>query len=92
MNKLIWNLNYHKFEIGLVTVVILLLIGLGYAAIEENKQWEAFKIAHDCRVVGKQKGHVSTGYVSTGNGGGVVTTVSPDKTGWECNEGVTYWR
>jgi len=42
--------------------------------------------------VGKQKGHVSTGYVSTGNGGDVVTTVSPDKTGWECNEGVTYWR
>jgi len=38
MNKLIWNLNYHKFEIGLVTVVILLLISIGYAAIEEKKQ------------------------------------------------------
>ncbi len=56
-----------------------------------------FAATHDCVKVGQMKGNSVTGvgYGMTANGtmGTVVTTtVEPEKIGWRCNDGVTYWR
>ena len=67
------------------------------AAREEQKQWEVFSATHECKVVGQMSGstQMGTGFGVTANGqvGTVVTTTSiPSKTGYLCNDGVTYWR
>jgi hypothetical protein len=70
----------------------LLILGL-YAMAQESKQWEAFKVAHDCKVVAKMRGssQVAPGFSGSGNVTFTVIT-EPDKTGWLCNDGVTYYR
>ena len=82
----------------LIASVAIALVALGVVgALEEEKQWKQFAADHDCVKVGETKGSVSTGfgYAMTTNGqmGTVVTTITESgKTGWRCNDGVTYWR
>lgn len=78
----------------LVAAMIPLAI---YGSILEAREWEQFKVDHNCKVVAREKGHSSTGVgygvTSSGHTGMMVTTNStPDKTGWLCDDGVTYWR
>lgn len=68
-----------------------------YATIEESKRWQSFKVANNCKIVAREKGHTSTGIgfgmMINGQMGTVVTTSStPSKTGWICDDGITYWR
>lgn len=73
----------------------LLLAFVVWAAIEDGRQWDAFRQAHNCRIVGKMRGDmVTTVAPIIGGNGGVAVGVSstPDKTGWQCDDGVTYWR
>jgi hypothetical protein len=79
--------------LGAIALIALGVVG----AIEEEKQWKQFAVDHDCVKVEQIRGNVLTGlgYGMTTNGtmGTVVTTtVEPDKIGWRCNDGVTYWR
>jgi hypothetical protein len=82
----------------LTTFLAIAMIALGVVgALEEEKQWKQFAADHDCVKVEQIRGNVLTGlgYGITTNGtmGAVVTTtVEPDKIGWHCNDGVTYWR
>lgn len=83
--------------VGLGAFVALLLGVMIWAAVVEENQWQAFKATHDCKVVGKTTSTTSTGFQTViGPNGqvgmGPVTTVTPSKTGWLCNDGVTYWR
>lgn len=74
---------------------VVLIVALIFGSYADQKEWEAFKSAHACEVVGKERGTVSTGVapVIGGSGGvGVVMMSSPDKTGWLCDDGITYWR
>lgn len=78
------------FIIALIPIAI-------YGSIKEAEQWEAFRVEHNCKIVGKERGHTSTGIAPivgrSGNGGvGIVITTEPDKTGWACDDGITYWR
>lgn len=81
-----------------IALAAITMIAVGVAgALEEEKQWKQFAADHDCVKAGEMKGSVSTGvgYGMTSNGtmGTIVTTtVQPGKTGWRCNDGVTYWR
>lgn len=71
--------------------VLLCLLILVYQ--EEAREWEKFKADYNCRITGKMEGDVNVGYgVSTS--GNTVTTINttPDKTGWTCDDGVTYWK
>lgn len=64
------------------------------AAMEtEQEEWEEFKAHHACQVVARVKGDVFT-TVGTGPKGQVVvgTGSTPDKTGWRCDDGITYYR
>jgi hypothetical protein len=81
--------------IALFAIAIMTFAVAG--ALEGEKQWQQFAADHDCVKVEQIKGNVLTGvgYGMTANGtmGTVVTTtVEPDRIGWRCNDGVTYWR
>lgn len=88
--------EWHKPEmlgslmgIGIGAFLILALV----AAIKEEQHWNAFKAAHKCKVVAQISGSVGTTVGSDMNGSVVVGTTSiPGKTGWLCDDGVTYYR
>jgi hypothetical protein len=80
--------------VGVLVLAVLLAI---HFARERERQWTFFAEAHDCKVVGKMAGDVTTGVGLTASPAGQVGTVStvdvtPGKTGYACNDGVTYWR
>ena len=77
-----------------VGIVFVLFLGLAiYSSIQEAKQWEAFKIAHNCVVVEKKRGTTSIGVGVGSNGTTTVMPISnPSQTAWKCDDGVTYWR
>lgn len=80
--------------IGGVFAVIVGFIGLGvYAAVIEMGAWDKFKNEHDCKIVGEISGS-STVAIGVGSNGQVTTVpvFTPGKTGWQCNNGMTYWR
>lgn len=75
--------------VGFVAVIAAIVC----ASYEEAKRWEAFKIAHQCRKVSYERAtsHPVTTFGANGQAQfGVVTT--PGKTGWACNDGITYYR
>ena len=89
-----WKGGFHIT--GLAICFILLAVGIWLALwseAEDQRQWQAFVEAHECRVVGKVSGSTYVG-VGGDSKGAVVTTViiSSDKTSYSCNDGVTYWR
>jgi hypothetical protein len=64
---------------------------------QESQEWEQFMSSHKCKIISKSKGESITGigYGFAGNGqfGTVITSSSiPDKTGYLCDDGITYWR
>lgn len=86
-----------RFEIVFPTCMIAALLlcfwGMYAAASYDYESWKAFSAEHHCRVVGKMSGDVVVGTGLTANGQ-VTTTVgfTGDKTGYICDDGVTYWR
>lgn len=79
-------------NVGIVTTIVL-LVGMVLYVIDDGKKWEAFKVAHECKKVAHITGDVfntigigANGQVSVGIGS------TPDKTGWACNDGITYYR
>jgi hypothetical protein len=68
-----------------------------YFDILDQKEWDKFYAGHDCKIVGHVKGGVlignGIGVTYGGKVGSVITTtIEPDKNGYACNDGVTYWR
>jgi hypothetical protein len=60
---------------------------------KEQAEWEVFRAEHSCRVVAKIPGEVLTGVGISASGSTVVTTTSTaSRTGWLCDDGVTYYR
>lgn len=81
-------------EIIVVGAVAAAIVGgIVWLAVEEGKEWNAFKQTHACRKVAHVRGHVQpiTGFDSKGNVT-FSTVTTPDKTGWLCDDGVTYYR
>lgn len=72
---------------------IAMVCALLYAAMRDYEEWEAFRTTHSCKVVTRVNGSVmpSVG-VSTSGKMVVGTTITPDRTGWLCDDGVTYYR
>ncbi len=79
----------------LVVALIFCFVMFVVTSIRERREWEAFRVAHACKVVGHMDGNLVTGVGPAigGNGGVAVTTsVTPDKEGWLCDDGMTYWK
>ena len=74
-------------------VLVVIAIAL-YAAYLEQKQWDAFAAAHECKLVEVIPASLmSTVSVDPSTGGTQIGTVSvPEKKAYKCNDGVTYWR
>lgn len=83
--------------LALIIFVFALILLAIRGSIVEQREWEVFASAHECKIVGRMRGDTQTGIgvgiTPNGQMGTVVTTSStPDKTGYACNDGVTYWR
>ncbi len=77
--------------VAIVAIVAVAIVG----TIQSEKKWNAFRAAHACKVVGQMDGSTSTGVGPNMGGSGGVSVVlvsNPGKTGWLCDDGVTYWR
>ncbi|HGW8522644.1 TPA: hypothetical protein ACNRPN_004748 [Escherichia coli] len=77
-------------------LVAIMLMGLGMFANHEPKpdEWETFKAAHNCKVVGKRDGHSNDGIGVTTRGtvGYIIGDNTPDQVAYKCDDGVTYWK
>lgn len=71
-----------------VGAIGLLAAGI-WALVVDARNWETFKVIHECRIVGKTHGEMFNTFDAKGNIGIGFTS---GKTGWACNDGVTYWR
>jgi hypothetical protein len=68
-------------------------VGLIYFAVQEGKRWEAFKQSHGCKVVAHIDGSFFNTFGMSSSGKPVVGIAStPSKTGWLCDDGVTYYK
>jgi hypothetical protein len=77
----------------LMAICVAAFAGLIWLAVEEGKKWEAFKVTHNCKAVAHISGSVMPTYGISSSGklvSGVTTT--PSKTGWLCDDGITYYR
>lgn len=86
-----------KMISGLILLVIALIVLMVWAAIEDAGNWAEFSQEHDCKKVSHVTGDTSIGYgygVTTSGkvGMGTIVTSTPSKTGWLCDDGVTYYR
>ena len=74
----------------LLSIVIggLLVLGV-WAGIVSEQKWAAFKIEHNCKIVEKYHGSDSIGFNTDGT---TTIILGESKTGWLCNDGITYWR
>lgn len=73
--------------------LFILLPGIAYLIYLNEAEWKAFSAEHNCKVVAKISGSVFNTYTVGQNGQmqmGVGST--PDRTGWLCDDGVTYYR
>jgi hypothetical protein len=80
--------------IGALLVIAVLLAGFGFMlAVAESMRWQKFSAEHSCHKVGTMSGDTFT---TVGVGVDGKPTVSfgstPDKTGWLCDDGMTYWK
>jgi hypothetical protein len=82
------------WPVGLLSLGVLALLGVAiYSTVRESEDFARFASAHHCRVVGRVRGNalVSPTIDSKGNVGVAITQI-PDKIGYYCDDGVTYWR
>lgn len=78
---------------ALMAVCVAAFAGLIWLAVEADNDWQAFKATHNCKAVAHISGSVMPTYGFSSSGklvSGVTTT--PAKTGWLCDDGITYYR
>ncbi|AGU48479.1 hypothetical protein VAPA_1c13640 [Variovorax paradoxus B4] len=81
-------------SLGPILVILLLVGGAATFGIYKGAQWRAFKTAHNCQKVEHVSGDVLPIFgVNPSNGQpSFGVAIEPDKVGWRCDDGVTYWR
>ncbi len=79
---------------GAITVLVLAVMFLAAVAdLQKKKEWEAFKLANDCKVTSRIDGDVlPTVAIGADGKAAYGITATPTKTGWTCNDGVTYFK
>ena len=77
----------------MAAIVAVLILVAGMMAHNSNEKWEAFKTSHECKAVAKLPGEVFNTF-GTSSGGNFVVGIgaTADRTGWLCNDGMTYYR
>jgi hypothetical protein len=78
---------------GLFVLIPIVLVLLVIAGIHEQREWNAFKISHKCKVVAHVDGDTFNTYGIGGDGKmtvGIGSTSAKD--GWLCDDGITYYK
>jgi hypothetical protein len=90
----IWDERGPQIVVVAVVVLVVGLVGLWLKlAIDDDRRWEQFKLTHKCKVVSYQSSSSSVGYGTTSDGkSGTVIVTEPSRTGWLCDDGITYYR
>lgn len=80
-------------ELMICAVITALLGLLVYSGMQKEKEWEIYRDAYDCRVVGTIKGQTSTGLM-TGSNGKMMTGVytESDRKIYQCANGTRHER
>ena len=81
-----------NFYMVLGGAVLALIPAAIYLDIQEQKQWDAFAQAHECKLIAHANGFYTSG---TGWSNGKYVTVSqyhPSTNTYHCNDGVDYTR
>lgn len=86
-----------RWVISLTLLFVALIVGMGYLIYRDEKQWEAFAKAHNCKIVAVQSGDVVTIVTySVGPNGQMIPTMgtasTSEKKTYKCDDGVTYTR
>lgn len=83
-----------KVLIAVVLAVLFLLVVCIYIAYVDEVEWEHFKVEHKCKKVGEIGPTFSSVVVTNPSTGqpSVVITSDGGRTGWLCDDGMTYWR
>lgn len=80
-------------------VVLIILVTLGliwlmvHRAMVDAREWEKFKAAHACKVVAQVPGETFNTIGFGASGAAVIGIGSTSaKTGWLCDDGITYYK
>ena len=74
---------------GIFALAIGLTIAGIWVADKEHKEWQAYVVANDCKLIATTKG----GFIySIGDKGALITTAMPDRNTWKCADGVEHTR
>lgn len=77
---------------GAIIISVILAFAL-WAGKKDAEQWAIYREANHCREAGYIDGHTSIGTGVTANGKiGTVTTYTPRKTRWLCDNNVEIFR
>jgi hypothetical protein len=74
--------------VAVASALVALVACAVHADRVEEARWQKFSVAHHCRIAAKMPGDV----FNTFDGKNVGIGATPDKTGWACDDGVTYFR
>ena len=86
-----WQRGFYMTGIEIwIGVAIVAVLALAFISMyAKAKKWHAFRAAHNCKVVGHIRGEAFNTFSSNGS---VGVGFTGDKTGWLCDDGVTYYR
>lgn len=79
--------------LGLLALFVTGVALVVWAIVVDWRQWDSFRTEHHCAEVAQISGDVFNTIVTDSKGTvtvGIGTT--PSKTGWLCDDGVTYYR
>jgi Mg2+/citrate symporter len=82
--------DWADWLLGLFILATVAIVALAiYLGVQEHKRWEAFRVAHACKVVAEMDGDLIT---TIGAKGQVSVGSTSDKLGWLCDNGITYYK
>lgn len=86
-----------EFKVNLIFLIIIAMVAflclVIYGCTKDNQKWENFKMQHHCKVTAHIEGGMSPGIGLSSSGKPVATTnFESDKTGYLCDDGITYYK
>ncbi len=83
----------HVLTMAMLCISIALMAFAFRVSAEHQAAWEAFKVEHKCRIISHVDGTTFNTLSIDAKGGAVVGIGStPSRTGWLCDDEITYYR
>ncbi len=99
LQKAMLKTNKAPLLVFLLGVLVSAAIIVTAVRVSKDRRaaWEAFKVEHHCKITDKMAGDVDINVGMALNTNGDLSPVmivddTPSRTGWLCDDGVTYWK